>query len=226
MGGNCVYRRSALHQIGGFPAGAFSEDIEVSLALVAAGWSTRFCRDAVAESRVVESLRRYWNQRCRWTRGLYRSRKRASRLESWLVSAGYADRLVFAAALVLAVSGHLSVLWPALYSVAPMTAAASALYRAGLGPALTARVLLSIPPMFAVDVAVHRSGNGQRCAWTAAAVAHGRDFKVTFGPDVAAERMLPIRRGPTNTVPAPTTALPSGTGEGMSGSESSSPRSR
>jgi len=154
MGGNCVYRRSALQQIGGFPAGAFSEDIEVSLALVAAGWSTRFYSDAVAESKVVESLRRYWNQRCRWTRGLYRSRRRASRLESWLVSAGYADRLVFAAALVLAVSGHLSVLWPALYCVAPVTAAASALCRAGLGPALTARVLLSIPPMFAVDVAV------------------------------------------------------------------------
>ncbi len=154
MGGNCVYRRSALQQIGGFPAGAFSEDIEVSLALVAAGWRTRFCRDAVADSRVMESLRRYWNQRCRWTRGLYRSRRRASRLESWLVSAGYADRLVFLAALVLSANGHISVLWPALYCAAPVASAAWALYRAGLGVGATSRILLSSPPMFAVDVAV------------------------------------------------------------------------
>jgi cellulose synthase/poly-beta-1,6-N-acetylglucosamine synthase-like glycosyltransferase len=154
MGGNCVYRRSALQQAGGFPAGAFSEDIEISLALVAAGWRTRFCRDAVAQSTVVESLRRYWNQRSRWTRGLYRSRRRASRLESWLVSAGYADRLVFLATLVLAAHGQISVFWPALYCLAPVASAASALYRAGLGPGLTARVLLSSPPMFVVDVAV------------------------------------------------------------------------
>jgi len=154
MGGNCVYRRSALQQVGGFPARALSEDIEISLALVAAGWRTRFCRDAVADGSAVESLRRYWNQRCRWTRGLYRSRIRASRLESWLVSAGYVDRLVFLAALVLAANEQISFLWPALFCAAPVASVASALYRAGLGPGLTTRVLISSPLMFTVDVAI------------------------------------------------------------------------
>jgi cellulose synthase/poly-beta-1,6-N-acetylglucosamine synthase-like glycosyltransferase len=33
MGGNCAYRRSVFERIGGFPAGSFSEDTKVSLAL-------------------------------------------------------------------------------------------------------------------------------------------------------------------------------------------------
>ena len=154
LGGNCVYRRSALQQIGGFPAGAFSEDIEISHALVAEGWRTRFLIDAVAHSLVVESLGRYWNQRCRWTRGLYRSHRRASGMESWLVSAGYLDRLAFLAALVLTGAGHISILWPAIYCMGHAASIASALGRANLGAAPTVRMLRSILPMFAVDVSV------------------------------------------------------------------------
>jgi cellulose synthase/poly-beta-1,6-N-acetylglucosamine synthase-like glycosyltransferase len=170
LGGNCVYRRSALLRIGGFPPGAFSEDIEISLAIAAAGWRTGFCPNAVADSIDVHSLRRYWNQRCRWTRGLYRSRKRASGLEGWLVSAGYLDRLVFLAALGLAAGQHVSPLWPAIYCIGPMASIAGALWRAEAGAAVTARSLLSIPPMFAVDVAVSLTATvnaipGRRQQW-------------------------------------------------------------
>lgn len=143
-----------MHELGGFRAGALSEDIEVSLALVEAGWRTRFCPEAVAESPAVESLRRYWNQRSRWTRGLYRSSARARHLESWLVSAGYMDRLVFLAALALAAAGQLGYVWPALYLSAPAAAAGCALWRANLGMKVTAYVLFWALPMFAVDVAV------------------------------------------------------------------------
>ena len=154
MGGNCVYRRSALRQAGGFPPGAFSEDIETSLAFVSAGWRTTFRVNAVADCLLVDSLRRYWNQRCRWTRGLYRSGRHAAGLESWLVSAGYADRLVFVASLVMAANGYMSLIWPAIYCVGAMASVPAALWRAGVGCKVAGRVLLSILSMFAVDVAV------------------------------------------------------------------------
>ena len=153
LGGNCLYRRSALAGVGGFRPGAFSEDIETSLALVAAGWRTRFCRDAVAESVPVKSLRRYWNQRARWTRGIYSSVRKACRPESWFVSAGYSDRLLFLAALALAAAGHIRLVWPALYLLAPAMAVAVALWRAGAGGKLAAYILLWAVPMFVVDIA-------------------------------------------------------------------------
>ena len=153
LGGNCVYRRSALIPLGGFPPGAFSEDIEVSLALVGAGWRTRFLPEAVATCVLPASLPRFWNQRARWTRGMYASAKRASRLESLLVSAGYADRLVFLAATGLAAARRTGWLWPALYLLASLIAVVTALVRARAGAALVARMALWILPMFAVDVA-------------------------------------------------------------------------
>jgi cellulose synthase/poly-beta-1,6-N-acetylglucosamine synthase-like glycosyltransferase len=143
-----------LHEVGNFRAGCLNEDIEASLALVEAGWRTRFCVKAAAESPTVESFRRYWNQRSRWTRGLYRASARARGLESLLVSAGYLDRLVFLAALALAAAGNIGYAWPAVYLLVPTAAAGCALWRAGLGKKVTACVLFWAPLMFAVDVVV------------------------------------------------------------------------
>lgn len=170
LGGNCLYRRSALLAVGGFPPDSFSEDIEVSLALVAADWRTHFCRGAVAGTAMVDSLARYWNQRARWTRGLYRSTRRASGVESWLVSAGYSDRIAFLAALVLAAAGHLAPAWLALYFMAPAAAVGIALWRCGAGAAAASRMLIWAAPMFFVDVAatVAASGNAllrRRLEW-------------------------------------------------------------
>lgn len=153
LGGNCLYRRSALAGVGGFRPGAFSEDIETSLALVAAGWRTRFCRHALAESALVKSLSRYWNQHARWTRGIYNSARKARRPESWLVAAGYSDRLLFLAALALAAAGHIGFVWPALYLLAPALAVAIALWRAGAGARLAVYILFWAVPMFIVDIA-------------------------------------------------------------------------
>jgi cellulose synthase/poly-beta-1,6-N-acetylglucosamine synthase-like glycosyltransferase len=153
LGGNCLYRRSALAGVGGFRPGAFSEDIETSLALVAAGWRTSFCRDALAESALVNSLRRYWNQHARWTRGIYNSARKAHRPESWLVAAGYSDRLLLLAALALAAAGQIRFVWPALYLLAPALAVATALWRAGAGARLSIYIMLWAGPMFVVDIA-------------------------------------------------------------------------
>jgi cellulose synthase/poly-beta-1,6-N-acetylglucosamine synthase-like glycosyltransferase len=152
MGGHCVYRRSALDAIGGFPPRSFSEDIEVSLALVAAGWRTRFIESAIAHGEMVSTFSRYWNQRTRWTLGLYGSSRRARGIEAWLVAAGYTDRLVLLAAAAAAVLRVMHPGWLALYFAPPALAIVCALARA--------RVLRDAPaylawcaPMFVVDVA-------------------------------------------------------------------------
>ncbi|MGH9660846.1 MAG: glycosyltransferase [Bryobacteraceae bacterium] len=169
MGGNCTYRRRALEQAGGFPAGAFSEDIEISHALVARGWSTRFLRDAVAEQDVVATLGQYVRQRRRWTQGLYASLPKGRRVESWLVSLGYADRLVALAAVALAAGGWMSPLWVVLYATAPGMAMGVALARAGEGREAL-RYAAWCAPMFAVDVwitlgATLASAMGRRAEW-------------------------------------------------------------
>lgn len=152
LGGNCVYRIAPLQQAGGFPAGAFSEDVEVSLALVERGWRTRFCRTAIADATVPQSLWRYWNQRARWTRGIYHAGRRAAGLESWLVAAGYLDRIVFGAAVALAAGGRLHPAWLAAYLVAPAAAAGTALLESGAGLGVCLRICCWAVPMFILDL--------------------------------------------------------------------------
>lgn len=153
LGAHCLYRRSALEQLGGFPAGSLSEDIEISLALVARGWKTRFVRSAAAESFVAESLSRFWNQRARWTRGLYGSARHARGLESWAVAAGYLDRIVFLASCAAAWGGWLSPLWLLVYLSGPLGAILAGLHRARAGWRGALYSLASVGPMFLVDLA-------------------------------------------------------------------------
>jgi cellulose synthase/poly-beta-1,6-N-acetylglucosamine synthase-like glycosyltransferase len=151
MGGNCAYRVAALRQVGGFPAGAFSEDVEVSLALVARGWQTVFVDEAVAEHEVSGTLRAYLSQRSRWTWGLYHAGWRARGPESAAVAAGYADRLVFASGCLLALAGLMSPAWLGLYLAAPALESVAALGLAGR-LARAPLYLLSAVPMFVVDI--------------------------------------------------------------------------
>ena len=85
MGGNCAYRVAAVAELGGFPV-QNNEDIEVSLALIARGWRTRFVVDAVADSRVGESLRHYFSQRVRWAYSMSGGGTRARSVETLAVS--------------------------------------------------------------------------------------------------------------------------------------------
>jgi cellulose synthase/poly-beta-1,6-N-acetylglucosamine synthase-like glycosyltransferase len=124
LGGGSVYRRQALDQIGGFSPGLAGEDARVSIALTRNGWRTRFVRDAVVDNTVVEDWRHYWDQHVRWARtgyetvGLQRggsSVPPGRKLEAWMVSAGYSDRVVLLAAIGLSAADALPLWVPLAY---------------------------------------------------------------------------------------------------------------
>lgn len=153
MGGNCLYRVSAIAGAGGFPDASYSEDVEISLALIARGWRTRFLGDAVADSRIGESLHQYAAQRVRWSYGMYGALRKARSLEALMVSSGYADRLAFAAGCVLVLSGRMSAGWLAVYLSAPFLEALTALTKTGRF--LSAPIyFLSAVPMFLFDIGI------------------------------------------------------------------------
>ena len=154
MGGNCAYRRSAVERIGGFPAGSFSEDTEVSLALAGSGGRTRFVRDAVADHAVADSFRDYFNQRLRWSRGLMASRRHVRGLEAAFVAAGYLDRVVLLLVAACILGGYVSPWWIVVYAVPAVTAVVAAVVKAHPEPRLACTVFAVIPVMFVVDVAV------------------------------------------------------------------------
>jgi cellulose synthase/poly-beta-1,6-N-acetylglucosamine synthase-like glycosyltransferase len=123
--GAAVYRREALDGIGRFAAGEPGDDVQATMALTVNGWRTRFIPDAVAENTVAEGLREYWQQHVRWARNVWaagvvrrggrRKLPARRRLEAALSSLGYADRLVFACAVGLAVAGELTPWLPVAY---------------------------------------------------------------------------------------------------------------
>ena len=122
-----MYRRDALAGIGGFAEGGRpGEDVQASAALTRAGWRTRFAPEAAVENTVTEGVRDYWEQHVRWARNVWAipGRRRDARrpcpprrrVELVLSSLGYADRLVFVAAVVLALAGALTPWLPVAYA--------------------------------------------------------------------------------------------------------------
>ena len=150
-GSHCAFRLAELRQAGGFPE-ALSEDVEAGFRLNSAGWKSRFCPDAIVETPMPRTLADFWRQRRRWATGLFQSAGRASRLENWLVVTGYADRLVFVAALVAVAAGRLSWVWLAVYFIGPSLSIGVALVKAGVDG--KARLIAMCLPMFCVDIAV------------------------------------------------------------------------
>ncbi len=118
LGSNNGYRRAALAQVGGFRPGAFLEDSDLTLALLRAGYTTRFVPQAVASHRVPATLRGYIRQHIRWGRGFNDVARdhlpglltdpRLSwplRLELALFAVGYLDRLALLWAVAMALLG-------------------------------------------------------------------------------------------------------------------------
>jgi cellulose synthase/poly-beta-1,6-N-acetylglucosamine synthase-like glycosyltransferase len=142
--------------------------VRVSVALTRAGWRTRFVREAVAQNTVVDCWEDYWHQHIRWARNLFASagtRRRAGcaplrrRAEAWMVSTGYADRLVLLAALQLILAGRLRIRFAGLY-LAVITAevwAALAKARVGRGGP---RFFLSTVALFALDMVASVTATG------------------------------------------------------------------
>jgi cellulose synthase/poly-beta-1,6-N-acetylglucosamine synthase-like glycosyltransferase len=154
LGGNCAYRSTALHQAGGFPSEALSEDIELSMEIVSKGWRTRLLRQAVSNFSPATSFRHFHHQRQRWTRGLMHSARRARGLESVAMAAGYIDRVALLGALGLVIAGWLSPLWLLLYCVPVMATVAAALLAVRPSGPVLARLLVVVAPMFCADVRI------------------------------------------------------------------------
>ena len=114
LGSNNGYRRSALQRVGGFRAGAFLEDSDLTLTLHRAGYKTRFVSNAISFHQVPFTLSGFIRQHLRWGRGfndvarthlfdLLRDPRLSllMRIELALFSLGYLDRLALLLALAL-----------------------------------------------------------------------------------------------------------------------------
>lgn len=123
LGSHCAYRRPLLHALGGFTPGAFLEDTDLTVRIATAGYHTRYVESTPAYDEVPATLRGYWRQHLRWSRGFQDvaiARRRnllpgrpgdaapshpspgpLLRLELLLFSLGYLDRLALLAAAAL-----------------------------------------------------------------------------------------------------------------------------
>jgi cellulose synthase/poly-beta-1,6-N-acetylglucosamine synthase-like glycosyltransferase len=126
LGGGSMFRRTALEKIGRFGQGLSGDDVRATVALTRAGWRTRFVPEAVADNAVVDCWADYWCQHIRWGRDLFATAAcqhglrgvrvpLARRLEAWMLTAGYADRIALLVALLLATIGRLPFWVPAAY---------------------------------------------------------------------------------------------------------------
>jgi cellulose synthase/poly-beta-1,6-N-acetylglucosamine synthase-like glycosyltransferase len=128
LGSNNAYRRSALDAVGGFRAGAYLEDSDLTLALHRAGYATRYLPQAVSFHRAPVSLAGYIKQHVRWGRGfndvarthlnqLLQDNRLSwpMRVELALFSLGYLDRLALLGAVGLLALNVLSDMGPAYY---------------------------------------------------------------------------------------------------------------
>lgn len=73
LGGNGQFvRLSALRALGRAPwSRCLTEDLDLSLSLVEAGWRNRFCPHACVEQQALSRMRPLLRQRTRWTQGHY-----------------------------------------------------------------------------------------------------------------------------------------------------------
>ena len=71
LGSNCIYRTSALAQVGGFTPNALLEDSDLTIRFARAGWRTAYAPAAVSHHSVPVTLRGYVRQHLRWNRGFH-----------------------------------------------------------------------------------------------------------------------------------------------------------
>jgi biofilm PGA synthesis N-glycosyltransferase PgaC len=64
-----MFRRDAVLGVGGYRGEMATEDIDLSVRLLLAGWLTSFEPRALVGMEVPSNLKTLWAQRCRWARG-------------------------------------------------------------------------------------------------------------------------------------------------------------
>jgi N-acetylglucosaminyltransferase len=173
LGGAALYRRVALEQIGWLGSAPSGDDVRATAALTRAGWRTRFVPGAVADNAVAEGWRDYWRQHVRWARDVFETSRGevpararvtlARRVEMLMSSAGYADRVAFLAAVVLAASGALTPWLPASYVGLRALEVCVAVAKAGRASGIPA-YLAVLPVFFTLDVAASVVATGEHLA--------------------------------------------------------------
>lgn len=68
-GANCAVRADVLRSIGGWSTASVTEDTDLTIRVVLAGYRVRYDVTAVDEEEGVTTVARYWRQRYRWARG-------------------------------------------------------------------------------------------------------------------------------------------------------------
>ena len=80
-----MYKRSALKKIGGFSTDGFSEDVDVSIRLVRAGYRIGYTHKAVSETNMPYKGKWFFKQRFRFARGMLHVFKRHLKLKKTIV---------------------------------------------------------------------------------------------------------------------------------------------
>lgn len=179
LGWLSCYRRDALEATGGFREGSVGEDVEASNALTAAGWRTRFVARATVRGEVPERLDDYYHQHIRWGRAAHGSFSSGSashragrlrRVETWMLAAGYFDRIALAGLLAVAAMRRTVPAVPIAYLALTGAEALVSLRLAGVRGARTGGFVAAAIAMFPADVATAAVGTagalvGRRTQW-------------------------------------------------------------
>ncbi|MGW6412977.1 glycosyltransferase [Streptomyces vinaceus] len=79
-----AFRTKAIHDIGGFPSGLITADMDATWALHGAGYKLDYTGDALAWTMDPEDMRTYRSQMRRWSSGYYQNMARhRSQLKNW-----------------------------------------------------------------------------------------------------------------------------------------------
>ncbi|MEA2375406.1 MAG: 1,2-diacylglycerol 3-beta-glucosyltransferase [Thermoleophilaceae bacterium] len=179
LGWLSCYRRHALDAIDGFREGSVGEDVEASNALTAGGWRTRFVAGATVRGDVPERLGDYYHQHVRWGRAAHGSFSSGlgsgpagglRRVETWMLAAGYFDRVALAGLLAVAAMRRTVPALPIAYLAVAGAEALVSLHLAGVRGARMGGFVAATIAMFPADVATAAVGSagalaGRRTRW-------------------------------------------------------------
>ncbi len=99
-----LFRRNVLDEVGGYDLDTFAEDCDITIKVLTRGWKIQYEPYAVTWTEAPETIRDFFRQRYRWTRGILQSlRKHAGYL---LKGAGFINTFV------LWYMAFESLLWP------------------------------------------------------------------------------------------------------------------
>jgi len=101
-----IFRRAVLEEVGGYDSDTFAEDCDITIKILGHGWKITYEPYAITWTEAPETIRAFFRQRYRWTRGILQSLRKHGR--QLLGGAGFANTFV------LWYMAFESLLWPAM----------------------------------------------------------------------------------------------------------------